>query len=190
MFLLFVHCSRVQTLGLRCYRGKSYFSDSTFLSMWAWISLVLMLSEILLVISPSSFFISPRAPRTTGIVSSSSKSYWFQFPDLFSWRTMLRIFQRHFFQMELLCQSACIFTSFLPLMTKSGLFACISLSAWIGISQVIVTTYQSSRFCNSCRSSNEYVLLTYCTRRCTLLFLIPIAWCNVVDEFFNYWYYF
>ena len=74
MFLLFVHCSRVQTLGLRRYRGKIYFSDSTFLSMWAvssfvWISLVLMLPEILLVISPSSFFISPRAPRTTGIVN-------------------------------------------------------------------------------------------------------------------------
>ena len=70
IFLLSIHCSRVQA------RGRIYFSDSTFLSMWVfssivifWISLVLMLPGILLVTLSSPFLISLRTPTTTGIVS-------------------------------------------------------------------------------------------------------------------------
>ena len=62
----------------RLYRGRSYFSDSTFLSMWAvprivifWISLVLMLPGILQVTLSSPFLISPRVPTTTDIISVS-----------------------------------------------------------------------------------------------------------------------
>ena len=66
--------------------------------------------------------------------------------------------------------------SFLPKKSKSCLFACISLSVWIDLSV--------------CRSSNECVLLTCCTRTCTLLLLILIARFNVVDEFLNYSSYF
>ena len=63
-------------MDLGCYRGRSYLSESTFLSMWAlpsivifWISLLLMLPGILLVTLSSPFLISPRAPTITGIVS-------------------------------------------------------------------------------------------------------------------------
>ena len=76
VFLLSIHCSRVQAVDLGRYRGRSCFSDSTFLSMWAvpsivvfWISLVLPLPGILLVTLSSPFLISPWAPTTTGIVS-------------------------------------------------------------------------------------------------------------------------
>ena len=76
VFMLSIHCSRVQAVDLGRYRRRSYFSDSIFLSMWAvpsilifWISLVLMLPGILLVTLSSPFLISPRAPTTTGIVS-------------------------------------------------------------------------------------------------------------------------
>ena len=75
VFMLSIHCSRVQAVDLGRYR-RSYFSDSIFLSMWAvpsilifWISLVLMLPGILLVTLSSPFLIRPRAPTTTGIVS-------------------------------------------------------------------------------------------------------------------------
>ena len=47
VFMLSIHCSRVQAVDLGRYRRRSYFSDSIFLSMWAvpsslifWISLV------------------------------------------------------------------------------------------------------------------------------------------------------
>ena len=76
VFMLSIHCSRVQAVDLGRYRRRSCFSDSIFLSMWAvpsilifWISLVLMLPEILLVTLSSPFLIRPRAPTTTGIVS-------------------------------------------------------------------------------------------------------------------------
>ena len=76
VFLLSIHCSRVQAVDLGRYRRRSCFSDSIFLSMWAvpsilifWISLVLMLPGILLVTLSSPFLIRPRAPTTTGIVS-------------------------------------------------------------------------------------------------------------------------
>ena len=76
VFMLSIHCSRVQAVDLGRYRRRSYFSDSIFLSMWAvpsilifWISLVLMLPGILLVTLSSPFLIRPRAPTTTGIVS-------------------------------------------------------------------------------------------------------------------------
>ena len=76
VFMLSIHCSRVQAMDLGRYRRRSYFSDSIFLSMWAvqrilifWISLVLMLPGILLVTLSSPFLIRPRAPTTTGIVS-------------------------------------------------------------------------------------------------------------------------
>ena len=76
VFMLSIHCSRVQVVDLGRYRRRSYFSDSIFLSMWAvpsslifWISLVLMLAWILLVTLSSPFLIRPRAPTTTGIVS-------------------------------------------------------------------------------------------------------------------------
>ena len=76
VFMLSIHCSRVQAVDLGRYRRRSYFSESTFLSMWAvpsilifWISLVLMLPGILLVTLSSPFLIRPRAPTTTGIVS-------------------------------------------------------------------------------------------------------------------------
>ena len=76
VFLLSIHCSRVQAVDLGRYRRRSYFSDSIFLSMWAvpsslifWISLVLMLAWILPVTLSSPFLIRPRAPTTTGIVS-------------------------------------------------------------------------------------------------------------------------
>ena len=76
VFLLSIHCSRVQAVDLGRYRRRSYFSDSIFLSMWAvpsilifWISLVLMLPGILLVTLSSPILIRPRAPTTTGIVS-------------------------------------------------------------------------------------------------------------------------
>ena len=76
VFMLSIHCSRVQAVDLERYRRRSYFSESTFLSMWAvpsilifWISLVLMLPGILLVTLSSPFLIRPRAPTTTGIVS-------------------------------------------------------------------------------------------------------------------------
>ena len=76
VFMLSIHCSRVQAVDLGRYRRRSYFSDSIFLSMWAvqsilifWISLVLMLPGILLVTLSSSFLIRPRAPATTGILS-------------------------------------------------------------------------------------------------------------------------
>ena len=76
VFLLSIHCSRVQAVDLGRYRRRSYFSDSIFLSMWAvpsslifWISLVLMLAWILLVTLSSPFLIRARAPTTTGIVS-------------------------------------------------------------------------------------------------------------------------
>ena len=140
MFLLFVRCSRVQTLGLRRYRGKIYFSDSTFLSMWAvssfvWISLVLMLPEILLVISPSSFFISPRAPRTTGIVNFFFLILILIFQILlisFSRFVFLENFPVDFAETFLsdgtIASISMHLPSFLPLMTKSGLFACISLT--------------------------------------------------------------
>ena len=76
VFLLSIHCSRVQAVDLGRYRRRSYFSDSIFLSMWAvpsslifCISLVLMLAWILLVSLSSPFLIRPGAPTTTGIVS-------------------------------------------------------------------------------------------------------------------------
>ena len=76
VFMLSIHCSRVQAVDLGRYRRRSYFSDSIFLSMWAvqsilifWISLVLMLPGILLVTLSSPFLIRPRAPATTGILS-------------------------------------------------------------------------------------------------------------------------
>ena len=76
VFMLSIHCSRVQAVDLGRYRRRSCFSDSIFLSMWAvpsilifWISLVLMLPGILLVTLSSRFLIRPRAPTTTGIVS-------------------------------------------------------------------------------------------------------------------------
>ena len=76
VFMLSIHCSRVQAVHLGRYRRRSCFSDSIFLSMWAvpsilifWISLVLMLPGILLVTLSSPFLIRPRAPTTTGIVS-------------------------------------------------------------------------------------------------------------------------
>ena len=76
VFMLSIHCSRVQAVDLGRYRKRSYFSDSIFLSMWAvqsilifWISLVLMLPGILLVTLSSPFLIRPRAPTTTGILS-------------------------------------------------------------------------------------------------------------------------
>ena len=76
VFMLFIHCSRVQAVDLGRYRRRSCFSDSIFLSMWAvpsilifWISLVLMLPGILLVTLSSPFLIRPRTPTTTGIVS-------------------------------------------------------------------------------------------------------------------------
>ena len=76
VFMLSIHCSRVQAVDLGRYRRRSYFSDSIFLSMWAvpsilifWISLVLMLPGILLLTLSSPFLIRPRAPTTTGIVS-------------------------------------------------------------------------------------------------------------------------
>ena len=76
VFLLSIHCSRVQVVDLGRYRRRSYFSDSIFLSMWAvpsslifWISLVLMLAWILLVTLSSPFLIRYRALTTTGIVS-------------------------------------------------------------------------------------------------------------------------
>ena len=76
VFMLSIHCSRVQAVDLGRYRRRSCFSDSIFLSMWAvpsilifWISLVLMLPGILLVTLSSPFLIRPRAPTTTGIVS-------------------------------------------------------------------------------------------------------------------------
>ena len=76
VFMLSIHCSRVQAVDLGRYRRRSYFSDSIFLSMWAvpsilifWISLVLMLPGILLVTLSSPILIRPRAPTTTGIVS-------------------------------------------------------------------------------------------------------------------------
>ena len=76
VFMLSIHCSRVQAVDLGRYRRRSYFSDSISLSMWAvpsilifWISLVLMLPGILLVTLSSPFLIRPRAPTTTGIVS-------------------------------------------------------------------------------------------------------------------------
>ena len=76
VFMLSIHCSRVQAVDLGRYRRRRYFSDNIFLSMWAvqsilifWISLVIMLSGILLVTLSSPFLISPRAPTTTGIVS-------------------------------------------------------------------------------------------------------------------------
>ena len=76
VFMLSIHCSRVQAVDLGRYRRRSYFSDSIFLSMWAvqsilifWISLVLMLPGILLVTLSSPFLIRPKAPTTTGIVS-------------------------------------------------------------------------------------------------------------------------
>ena len=40
IFLLSIHCSRVQA------RGRIYFSDSTFLSMWAVPSIVILLDFI------------------------------------------------------------------------------------------------------------------------------------------------
>ena len=71
VFMLSIHCSRVQAVDLGRYRRRSYFSDSIFLSMWAvpsilifWISLVLMLPGILLVTLSSPFLIGPRAPTT------------------------------------------------------------------------------------------------------------------------------
>ena len=78
IFSISIHCSRVRPVDLGRYRGRSYLSDSTFLSMWAvptivifWISLVLMLPGILLYLVTlfSPFLISPRAQTTTGIVS-------------------------------------------------------------------------------------------------------------------------
>ena len=70
VFLLSIHCSWVLAVDLGRYRGRSYFSNSTFLSMWAvpsivifWISMVLMLPGILPVL------IRARAPTTTGIFS-------------------------------------------------------------------------------------------------------------------------
>ena len=76
VFMLSIHCSRVQAVDLGRYRRRSYFSDSIFLNMWAvpsilifWISLVLMLPGILLVTLSSPILIRPRAPTTTGIVS-------------------------------------------------------------------------------------------------------------------------
>ena len=76
VFMLSIHCSRVQAVDLGRYRRRSCFSDSIFLSMWAvpsilifWISLVLMLPGILLVTLSSPFLIRPRAPTTNGIVS-------------------------------------------------------------------------------------------------------------------------
>ena len=76
VFMLSIHCSRVQAVDLGRYRRRSYFSDSIFLSMWAvpsilifWISLVLMLPGILLVTLSSPFLIRARVPMTTGIVS-------------------------------------------------------------------------------------------------------------------------
>ena len=76
VFMLSIHCNRVQAVDLGRYRRRSYFSDSIFLSMWAvpsilifWISLVLMLPGILLVTLSSPFLIRPRAPTNTGIVS-------------------------------------------------------------------------------------------------------------------------
>ena len=76
VFMLSIHCSRVQAVDLGRYRRRRYFCDSIFLSMWAvqsilifWISLVLMLPGILLVTLSSPFLITPRAPTTTGIVS-------------------------------------------------------------------------------------------------------------------------
>ena len=76
VFMLSIHCSRVQAVDLGRYRRRSCFSDSIFLSMWAvpsilifWISLVLMLPGILLVTLSSPFLIRPRVPPTTGIVS-------------------------------------------------------------------------------------------------------------------------
>ena len=76
VFMLSIHCSRVQAVDLGRYRRRSYFSDGIFLSMWAvpsilifWISLVLMLPGILLVTLSSPFLIRPKAPTTTGIVS-------------------------------------------------------------------------------------------------------------------------
>ena len=75
VFMLSIHCSRVQAVDVGRYR-RSNFSDSIFLSMWAvpsalifWISLVLMLPGILLVTMSSPVLIRPRAPTTTGIVS-------------------------------------------------------------------------------------------------------------------------
>ena len=76
VFMLSIHCSRIQAVDLGRYRRRSYFSDGIFLSMWAvpsilifWISLVLMLPGILLVTLSSPFLIRPKAPTTTGIVS-------------------------------------------------------------------------------------------------------------------------
>ena len=76
VFMLSIHCSRVQAVDLGRYRRRSYFSDSIFLSMWAvpsilifWISLVLMIPGIILVTLSSPFLIKPRATTTTGIVS-------------------------------------------------------------------------------------------------------------------------
>ena len=76
VFMLSIHCSRVQAVDVGRYRRRSNFSDSIFLSMWAvpsalifWISLVLMLPGILLVTLSSPVLIRPRAPPTTGIVS-------------------------------------------------------------------------------------------------------------------------
>ena len=76
VFLLSIHCIRLQVVDLGRYRRRSYFFDSIFLSMWAvpsilifWILLVLMLPGILLVTLSSPFLTRPRVPTTTGIVS-------------------------------------------------------------------------------------------------------------------------
>ena len=77
VFLLSIHCSRVRAVNLGSYWERSYFGDSTFLSMWAvpgtvifWISLVLTLPGILPVTLSSPFLVRPtRAPTTTGIIS-------------------------------------------------------------------------------------------------------------------------
>ena len=78
VFMLSIHCNRVQAVDVGRYRRRSNFSDSIFLSMWVvpsalifWISLVLMLPGILLVTLSSPVLIRPRAPTTTGIVSVS-----------------------------------------------------------------------------------------------------------------------
>ena len=74
--------------------------------------------------------------------------------------------------------------SFLPKNLKSGLFACISLSVWIGLSQIIVTTRLDfvtpadlpiNVYYECVNVYYECVLLTCCTRTCTLLLLILIA---------------
>ena len=75
-FPAFHPCSRVRAVDLGSYWERSYFGDSTFLSMWAvpgtvifWISLVLTLPGILLVTLSSPFLVRPRAQTTTGIIS-------------------------------------------------------------------------------------------------------------------------